>query len=142
MKTVLPILKKIMNLNFTEPEIEELEQCKKSLIISWKSRKNGSVPRIDESFYNWCRRTKQPYVRVTLKRTSADIFMDLPNASGLLDKSGAQQFHALCSEFGFPPQEISYEKPSVEGLPREMAVDFAKKLADIGRNYCAQLEHN
>jgi hypothetical protein len=131
-----------MNVNFTKQEREELEQCKKSLIISWNGRKNGGIPRIDEPFYNWCRRTKQPYVRVTLKRTSADIFMDLPNASGLLDKSGAQQFHALCSEFGFPPQEIKYENPSADGLPREMAADFAKNLVEIGRNYCSRFEHN
>lgn len=131
-----------MNTNFTKREKEELEQCKKSLIISWTARKNGGIPRINDSFFKWCQRTKQPYVQITLKRINANIFMDLPNASGLLDKDGAKQFHALCSEYGLPPQEMSFEKPSIEGLPREMAAGFAYKLVQIGRDYCMRLKHN
>jgi hypothetical protein len=129
-----------MNANFTKQEREELEQCKKTLVISWKSRRNGRIPRIDESFFNWCQDKHQPYIQVTFKRAIANIAMELPNDPRLLDKEGAEQFQALCSEFGIQPQFP--RNPAVEGLPREVATAFVKRLVKIGTEYCERAEHN
>jgi hypothetical protein len=124
-----------MNTTFTKREKEELEQCKKSLIISWKIRKDGSTPRIDGFLHSWCQRTNQPYVQIKLNRTDANVFMDLPGP-GLLDKEGAQQFRTLFFDTGFPEQGITFEKPAVDGLPHEKVAEFAQKLVQIGRDFC------
>lgn len=133
-----------MNANFTKREKIELEECKKSLIISCKVGRGGVVrtPRINHCFFWWCQHTKQPYVQITLNRTTAEIFMDLPNGSGLLDEDGARQFHALCSEYGFPQQEITCTRPTVEGIPLEMTTGFARHLVQIGHNFCMRYKHN
>lgn len=133
------MLMKTMNAKFTKRETEELEQCKKSLIISWKIRRDCSVPKINDSFFKWCQRTNQPYVQIMTKRTFANIFMDLPNASGHLDEDGTKQFHALCSEYGVA---IFNDKPAIDGVPIELAAGFANRLVQIGRDCCMRLKHS
>ncbi|MEO6036025.1 MAG: hypothetical protein ABIQ35_12285 [Verrucomicrobiota bacterium] len=111
----------------------ELEHCKKTLIIVWKT---PSPPTIDKVFYTWCRRTNNPYVRICKRRKYANISMDLPNVSGFLDVEGSNQLRILCLNYGFPEEGNSFRNASVEDFPIKDAGGYAQKLVQIGLDFC------
>jgi hypothetical protein len=122
-----------MSIKLTKREKAELAGCKQSLTIVWK----GPIPpRIDEIFFLWCRQMHNPYVHVSLRRTYADIVMDLPNGSGLLDTEGKDQFRALCVSHGCSEKWDCFENPAVTGVPREMAFEIAPFVVQIGLDFC------
>lgn len=62
--------------------------------------------------------------------------MDLPNASGLLDTEGSNQFRVLCIGYGVREAGNTFTKPSMDDVPLELTEDFARKLVAIGLDYC------
>jgi hypothetical protein len=122
-----------MNNKLTKGEKEGLERSKQTLIIIWKGSK---PPKTDEVFWSWCRRTNNPYVHIRKRRTQANIMMDLPNASGLLDTEGSNQFRVLCIGYGVREAGNTFTKPSMDDVPLELTEDFARKLVAIGLDYC------
>lgn len=125
-----------MNRRLKEQEQLDLETCKQTLTITWKK---PIPPRIDEAFYSWCRRTNNPYVRIRQKRNSADIFMDLPNASGVLDSEGKIEFSSLCLSYGFPEKGNTFRVPSADDIPLAVVPEFARKAVSIGLGFCGRL---
>ena len=121
----------MMYVTLTNVERRELEACKRTFTISWSGRK---VPEIDEIFYHWCGENKQPYVRITYRGKHADVFMDFPSGDLHLDSDGFRQIRTLCSEFGYPDQGDRALNGADE-LPKEKALAFAQRLAEIGHAF-------
>ena len=122
-----------MSNTLTKSDKEELERSKQTLIIIWKSPK---PPKIEKAFHSWCQRTNNPYVRISKRRVQANIFMDLPNASGLLDTEGSNQLRMLYLSYGFPEAGNTFNKLGRDNVPLELTENFARKLAAIGLDYC------
>jgi hypothetical protein len=122
-----------MSNTLTKRDKEELERSKQTLIIIYKS---SDPPQIDKAFHSWCQRTHNPYVGISKRRVRANIFMELPNASDLLDAEGNNQFRMLCLSYGVPEAGNTFKTPSIHDVPLELAEDFARKLVAIGLDYC------
>ena len=123
-----------MNAKLTKRDAVELEKLKQALIIEWKS---SQPPKLDEFFYWWCRKTNNPYVRISKRRKYARILMDLPNASGLLDEEGGGELHDFCVAYGFTEKGNNFRNPDFDhDFPLEDARRFAKKLVQIGLGFC------
>lgn len=117
----------------TKREQRELGACKLSFTIVLRGR---TFPRINDAFYSWCRSTKNPYVTIRYARSHADIWMDLPGISGLLDLEGAKEFQALCLGYDFHGEGDDFKNPGITGLPKEKAAEFARRLVEIGLGFC------
>ena len=122
-----------MSIKLTKREKAELAECKQTFVIFTKGRNR---PGIDEVFYFWCRQTNNPYLEVHLRRTYADISMDLPNGSGLLDTEGKDQFRALCVSLGCHEKGKCFEIPTLRCVPREIALKIAPLVVEIGFDFC------
>lgn len=123
-----------MTITLTKREQAELEATKQTLIIAWN---NSETPKIDAPFFWWCRRSHKPYVRISKRRKFANVMMDLPNASGLLDTEGSEQLRLLCRRFGVPEDAgNTFRNPSMNDVPLDLAEDFARKLLSVGLDFC------
>jgi len=122
-----------MSITLTKKETEELERCKQTLTITWQS---STSPKIDEIFYNWCYQTNEPYVRIRKFRKSANFMMELPNDSRSLDAEGINQFRELCLSRGCSEKGNEFKNPSINDVPLELADEFAKRLVEIGMDFC------
>jgi hypothetical protein len=116
-----------MKSKLSKGEHAELEALKSSSIISWK---HGRPPKLDELFYDWCRQTRSPYVRIAWGRRYADVFFEMPTSSGLLDEQGKRRLWALMPEGCRQPGE------DIVGIPNEKVDAFAAKIVEIGRDFC------
>ena len=113
----------------TKKEVQNLEICKASNMVTWKSR---IPPEIANLYWRWCHREKKPYVQLVARRGLADIMMDCPWVPSRMDDEAKQEIEILLRQNGClgPPRwgaiNIVYEE-----VPLEIATNLAAGFYQI-----------